>query len=158
MSKDTGAIHPIEAFDPEGERADFGGGGGDWFWFVSWLGLFLNFHCGVCVHICGLCVCVWGGVAAVDVCVCGVYVVCMWCVCGVYVVCMWCVCGVYVVCMCVCVCGVCVWCVWFVDGGNIRMFAKRALVVQMAVYLTSYSDCLTSFHQPLLTLIDVAPV
>ena len=73
MSKDTGAVHPIEAFDPEGERADFGG---DWFWFVSWLGLFSNFYCGVCVHICGLCVCVYGGMWLL--CVCGVYVVCRW--------------------------------------------------------------------------------
>ena len=33
------------------------------------------------------------------------------------------------------------------------MIASTALVVlQMAVYLTGYSDCLTSFHEPFSTL------
>ena len=69
MSKDTGAVHPIEAFDPEGERADFGGG----LVLVCVLaGSLFKLYCGVCVHICGLCVCVWEGVAAV----------CVWCICG----------------------------------------------------------------------------
>ena len=46
--------------------------------------------------------------------------------------------------MCVCVC--------ILDREGSRVFASGALVavVQMVVYLTGYSDCLTGFHEPLL--------
>ena len=67
-------------------------------WCVAYRGA-----CGVCVHICVACVCVW--------CVCGMFVVCIQ-VCG---VCMWYICGMCMRGICVCgVCGrsvVCVWCV-----------------------------------------------
>ena len=48
-------------------------------------------------------------------------------------------------CVCVCVC-VCV-----LDGEGSKLCASGVLVeVQMAVYLTSHSDYLTNFHEPLL--------
>ena len=53
-------------------------------------------------------------------------------------------------CVCACVC-VCV-CVSILDMEGSRVFASKALLavkVQMAMYLTDYSDCLTSFHEPL---------
>ena len=65
MSKDTGAVHPIEAFDPEGERADFGGGlvlvcvlAGSLLKLLLWgMCAYMWFVC-VCMGGCGCCVCV----------------------------------------------------------------------------------------------------
>ena len=56
--------------------------------------------------------------------------------------------------MCVCVC---------VLGGEWNwVFTSTALVVVwMAMYLTSYTDCLTGFHEPLsppYSIIDVTPL
>ena len=54
------------------------------------------------------------------------------------------------VCMCVCVC-VCV-CVCALDREQSRVFASTALVVGWtAMYLTGYSDNLSSFCEPLST-------
>ena len=56
-------------------------------------------------------------------------------------------------CLCMYVCvreSVCVREVPVTAGEGSRMFASIALVLLwMAVYLTSYSDCLTSFCEPL---------
>ena len=59
--------------------------------------------------------------------------------------------------MCVCTC-VCMH-VGALDGEGSKVLASIALVVVlMAINLTSYSDCLTFFHDPLLPLVDVIPV
>ena len=51
--------------------------------------------------------------------------------------------------MCVCVC-VCT-CMCILHRGGNQVFASRAVVVvQMTASLTGYSDCLTSFREPLL--------
>ncbi len=84
----------------------------------------------MCMHMCGVCVCICvvyvGCMCGVCVCICVVYVWCMcmhmcgvcvvyvyayvWCMCGVCVcicvVYVWCMCGVYV-CLCVCLCVQC---------------------------------------------------
>ena len=59
------------------------------------------------------------------------------------------------VCACVCVCVRACVCAYacVLDGEGSWVFASTALtVVQMAIYLTSYNDCLTGFCEPLLPL------
>ena len=99
--------------------------------------------------VCGMCVCV---VCVVVVCVCcGCVCVVVVCVCVVVVCVLWLCVSVYVcvsVCVCVCVWHVCV-CVCVLGREGSWVFASTALVVVWtAMYLTSYSDYLTGFHEP----------
>ena len=89
--------------------------------------------CVVCMRVCVVCMCV---------CVCECVHACV-CAC---VLCA-CVC----VCMCACVCVFVCACMHALGEEGSWMFACTALVVAwMVMYLTSYSDYLTGFNEPLL--------
>ena len=118
------------------------------------------YGCGVCVCM-SLCVYVCDWVLCV-LCVCVALCACVWlchCVCMCHCVCVWCVMSP---CVWLCVCVVTVvsyLCVHVLNrAGSKVLFSRALVVVQTAVYLTGYSDYLTSLHEPFHHIINVTPV